>query len=307
MKNIIRTTLQAVRALKNYFYYRIFPPKYIITKKFKNKFGRDIDWNNPKDINEKIQWLKFNADTEKWTTLSDKYRVREYISSKGLDSILVNLYGVWENVDDIDFSKLPEKFVLKTNHGSGDVIIVKNKNSVQEYQVRKALKKAMGDKFGLEHVEYHYLKIKPCIIAEELLPIDDDTYTSSLVDYKIWCFNGAPYCIFVVVNRTKESAEMAVYDRNWNILPYAYGNNKHFKHRIKPIPRPNNLDKMLDIAKTLSAGFSQVRVDLYESKSKVYFGELTFTSNGGFMDYFSKEYLTELGNQIIIKGNERTQ
>lgn len=136
---------------------------------YKNVMGHDINWSNPIDLNEKINWLKFKTDTSIWTTLADKYLVRNYIEEKGLGHLLPKLYGVWNNADDIDFEKLPNQFVLKTNHGCGTVILVKDKSTIDYASVRKQMNHWLTIRFGLETVEPHYLAIKPLITAEELL------------------------------------------------------------------------------------------------------------------------------------------
>lgn len=286
-------------------YYKLVSPQSEISKIFLRKFGRPMNWENPVDLNEKIQWLKLNTDTSTWTDLSDKYKVREFVKAKGLEDILVDLYGKWDNADDIDFNQLPNSFVLKSNHGSGDIIIVNDKSIINSREIKKTLKRALNEKFGYKFVEPHYLSIKPCLIAEELLPIDNPEISSSLIDYKIWCFHGEPVSIFVCSNRHKHGADMSVFDTKWNPIENALNYNNHFKKSAIAIPKPKNLERMLEIARTLSDGFHQVRVDLYESRDKVYFGEMTFTSNGGFMDYFTPEYLVDLGNYVKLTKDER--
>lgn len=282
-------------------YYSLLPRKYVISKRYKKTFGKELDWINPHDLNEKINWLKLNTETDKWTELSDKYRVRDYVKDKGLKDILVPLYGMWIKPDDIDFDTLPKSFVLKTNHGSGDIIIVNDKSKIDPAQIRRRLNKELKRRFGLKEGEPHYLNIKPCVIAEKLLKQTNDSWTSSIVDYKFWCINGEPMYIFVCYNRSKEGAFVETHDINWGYHPEKSVFTQHYKDGKGIVPKPKCLDEMVDIARILAQGFPQVRIDLYEIEGKVYFGEMTFTSMGGFMEYFTQDFLNELGELIKIQ------
>ncbi len=262
---------------------------------------RIIDWDNPKDLNEKINWLKFNSDTSKWSTLSDKYLVRKYIEEAGFGNMLVQLYGVWSVADDIDFSKLPKSFVLKTNNGSGTVLIIKDKSMMNEKEVRKTLKKWIKVKFGIMTAEPHYLSIKPLIIAEELLENDKSNISTSLIDYKFWCFNGVPYSVFVCSNRSKyHDLSIALYDINWQSHPDKLIFQGHYMKTTMNIPRPESLDLMISVCNILAEEFPQARLDFYEVNGKPYIGEITFTSYGGYMDYFSANFLREMGELIKL-------
>lgn len=277
----------------------VTPPRLWASFIYKKSLGKNIDWNDPKTLNEKINWLKFYSDTSKWTILADKYNVREYIVEKGLQDILVPLYGTWDKAEDINFNSLPNSFVLKTNHGSGDAIIIRDKSSINEKFIKRRLKKNLKQHYGRVQSEPHYLKIHPRVIAEELL---SESGTCSPTDYKIWCFDGKPYAIWVCRNRTSESVEVSTYDLDWNIIPYAGRKleHSHYLQSTKEVPRPKNLEDMLQTASKLSEGFPQVRVDLYNINGKIYFGEMTFTSMGGYMTFYSDEFQLELGNQVKL-------
>jgi len=264
-------------------------------------FGKKMDWNNPKDLNEKIQWIKRYTDTCLWTELADKYRVRDYVARCGHKDTLVKLYGKWTNAEDINWDSLPNQFVLKTNNGSGDVIICKDKNNFDILSATQTLNKLINQKYGMSTNERHYLGIPPLIIAEELLDnTQQPIVSSSLIDYKIWCFDGVPECIWTCYNRTKKGIDVAAYDLNWICHPEWSCFDDHFRKANVILPRPKSLDKMLEIASDLSNGFPQVRVDLYEVGGKPFFGELTFSSNMGLMSYFSDEYLEYLGSKVTL-------
>lgn len=261
-------------------------------------------WPNlkrPTDLNEKINYLKFYGDTSKWPMLTDKYAVRQYIKNLGLEDILVKLYGKWDNAENIEWEKLPNEFVMKCNNGCGDILICKDKNKLNIPQTTMYLKKTLNKGFGIISGEPHYSQIKPCIIAEELLDVNkQNNNSSSLVDYKIWCINGKVENIFCCFNRKKFCIDVELYDREWNPQPQFLVYTKHCKKPSEKLPKPIQLNEMIKIAEKLSTGFPILRVDLYEVDRKIYFGELTFTSQSGCMDYFTQEYLNLMGSKVKL-------
>ena len=280
---------------------RLLKPIQVARLKHFYKFHKFPNYENPIDINEKINWVKFYGDTSRWPDLADKYKVREYIVSLGLNDILVKSYGKWDKASDIDWNNLPNQFVLKVNNGCGDILICKNKETLEQNEIVKVYDKLLTKNYGSVTGEPHYAKIKPCIIAEELLDINKQSIKStSLIDYKIWCLNGKPYCIFCAWNRNSKSTDVAIYDLDWNYHPEWSVFSEHYKQGLQDIPKPQNFEYMLELATKLSDEFPILRVDLYEVNGKVYFGELTFTSLGGFMDYLSPELLLEMGKNVKL-------
>lgn len=265
------------------------------------RFHRFIDFDNPRDLNEKIQWLKLKKDISEWSRLSDKYAVREYVKEQGCGENLVSLYGRWNNVEEIDFDRLPDSFVLKANNGCGSVILVKDKNGCDWGKIKNTLNEWISKPFGADGGEIQYLSIKPCVIAEELLTLDDEVkkYSTSLVDYKVWCFNGTPQYIMTCSNRSKEGVELQVYDLEWNVVPNSLKSNGVDKIG-SVMPKPKRLTDILCVAKKLARPFPCVRVDLYYTSGKVYFGEMTFTSFGGMMNYYTPEFLSQTGAMIDL-------
>lgn len=274
-------------------------PKFQATRKLKRN-GFSIDWNNPKDLNEKIQWLLYNTDISEWTRLADKFLVRDFVKERGLEDILVPLYGRWYDAEDINYDSLPEKFVLKCNHDCGSYHIIDKTAGFNKIEINKDLNERLRYRWGETNGEIHYKKIEPCIIAEKYLESSDYSFSTSLVDYKVWCFNGNPYCIFVGYGRTKDSLYINVYDLDWNVHPEYSVFDNHFRNGNGLVPRPKSLEEMIEDAKILSKGFPEVRVDFYDIDGKLYFGEMTFTSGQGMMPYFTKKYLLEMGNQILL-------
>ena len=277
-------------------------PQKLCSIRFRKCFGRDLNWDNPLDINEKINWLKFNSDTSLWTTFADKYLVRQYVEEKGFGDNLVKLYGRWSDANDINWDSLPSSFVMKLNNGSGDALICNNKNELDHKKVVKYFNRRIKKGFGYSTAEPHYRGMIPCIIAEELLDVTRQPIKScSLIDYKIWCFNGKPECVWACYDRTKTSVKVATYDLEWNCHPEYSVYIGHYQKADILIPKPKALDKMLYMAAMLSQGFPQVRVDLYEVDNKPYFGEMTFTSNMGLMDFYTQDYLNYLGGKFCVK------
>ena len=284
--------------LRKLFLGKYFPKKLadeLYCKYTRKKEG--INWLHPKDLNEKINWLKFNSDTSLWTRLTDKYEVRNYIKEKGFENILVRLYGVWESASLIDFDLLPESFVLKTNHGSGTVWIIRDKQAVNWGGLVKDIDKSLKDVFGYCTAEPHYKGIKPLVIAEELLS-DECPFSKSLVDYKVWCFDGEVFGTWVCYNRIGYDTYTEWHDVDWKYRPEWSVFNEHYKDGKGIVPCPQNYEYMIAVAKKMSLGFPQVRVDLYNINGEIYFGEMTFTSGGGYMNFYSKEALDQMGKMV---------
>jgi len=263
------------------------------------QFGKRINWLNPRDLNEKINWLAFNTDTTIWTLLSDKYLVRDYLILNNLSHILPNLYGVWENVEDIDFERLPNEFVLKCNHDAGSVILVKNKLKCNLSEIKAFLKGRISEPFGITSAEPHYFRIKRLILAEELIE-NDSEISESIIDYKFWSFYGkTDYCLICCNTTNWLSKKSGIYNiKTWTLEKSKMINNERLLTEY--VPKPNCLGEMLDIIYRLTKNFPQCRVDLYESRDKVYFGELTFTSGAGRITNYSSDFLLELGNKTVI-------
>ena len=277
-------------------------PEFLVRVRYFIRFRKFLNLSNPTTLNEKILYLSLRSDTSSWTRLADKYNVREYIEECGFKHILTPLIGHWKNISEINFDALPNEFVLKTTHGSGDIIIVKDKNSANVDSIKSRMNKALKTKYGELEGGKHYMRIQPAIIAEKLLHNDPISakHSTSLIDYKIWCFNGKPHYIWVCCNRDKHGTDVMTYDLNWNAHPeYSVFNSHYRKGSITP--RPKALDEMIHIAEVLSKPYPVVRVDLYELNGKVYFGEMTFTSLGGMMNFYSDEFQIMTGNIIDLK------
>lgn len=277
-------------------------PCFVAKMRYKMTFGKSLNLSNPQNINEKILWLSLYSDISEWTRLADKYEVRKYVSEKGLDDILVKLYGVWDKADDIDWSSLPNSFVLKTTNGSGTNLIIDDKSKLNQQQATETIRKWLNKQIAVTTTEFHYRGITPRVIAEEFLhnPESISNISSTLIDYKIWCFNGKAYYIWACGNRVGNSTEVALFDTDWNYHPEMSVFTEHYKKQDNIVPKPANLEYMINVAEILAEGFPVVRVDLYNLDGKVYFGEMTFTSLGGQMNFYTDETLLKMGQMIDI-------
>lgn len=277
-------------------------PKIEMNRVYYSVFHRNPDLEHPVDLIEKIYWMQLHADTSLWTRCADKFAMRGYVKECGYDKYLPQNLGKWDNSDDIDFNSLPNEFVLKTNNSCGTVMLIKDKSQVNYKKIRRKLKQWLKIPYGWGGAQLHYTRIRPCIIAEELLHQDEKTKAispNSLVDYKIWCINGKPESICVAYNRHDiKYINIAMYDTQWNPIPENLHSIETDKYNPDiAIPKPNSLEKMLRIAEDLSKPFPEVRVDFYEIDGKPIIGEMTFTSGFGF---FTEDYYKYLGSKMDI-------
>lgn len=262
--------------------------KFLIDE-YLHRTGNELDFSNLVSYTEKMQYAKLYKNNSLKTRLSDKYAVREWVAQKIGEEYLIPIYGAWNNYKEIDFENLPNEFVLKTNHGSGFNEIIRNKA-----KMNKLLSKVKFDYWMNIDFEYytdlqpHYKGINKKIIAEKYLTDSDN----ELKDYKFLCFNGEVHFVWVDVGRYSKHYRN-VYNLNWELQPWK---QHHYDNYPYEIPKPKNLNKMIEIAKVLCQGFSQVRVDLYNVDGDIYFGEMTFTNGSGFELIYPNESNIELGN-----------
>lgn len=263
-------------------------------------YHRYPNLQEPKNLIEKIYWMQLHTDTSLWTQCADKYAMREYIKECGYEDYLPKNYGHWYKVNDIDFGALPNEFVLKSNNGCGTVLIVKDKNELNIKKTKRKLRQWLNVPYGWAGGQLHYTRIRPCIVAEELLHQSDEQNSfsrTSLIDYKVWCINGVPENVLLVYGRDKAGYSLDLYDIHWNRMGDKLMKNGHYDFNETMLPKPTCLDEMLEIAKNVSKPFQEVRVDFYVINNKPTIGELTFTTGYG---YFTDEYYKYLGDRIIL-------
>lgn len=248
----------------------------------------------PKTFNEKTTYLKlykYNND-QRVSLLADKYSVRKFIEDKGYGDILNELYGVYNNFDEIDFNKLPNKFALKCTHGCAYNIICDDKEKLNKEKAKSKIDEWLKEKYGYATSELHYTKIKPRIIAEKYLCDENGLMPK---DYKMYCMNGKVNCILVCSERDNK-LKLSYYDNNWNRLKYE---KEEWSSKID-IEKPKNLNKMISIAEDLSKDFPFVRVDFYNDNGNIIFGELTFTPACSCAPYYNNYGNNYLGKQLKL-------
>lgn len=269
-------------------------PKFIYKRIYKKSQGKTLNLKNPTLFNEKLMWLELNnKNNDLMIKCTDKYDVRQYVKEKGCGEILNELYGVYNDANEINLDELPKKFVLKCTHGCGFNIICDDKSKLDKKETIKKLNKWKSKRFGYETVELHYTKIKPRIICEKYLETDAGILPN---DYKIYCFNGVPKLILVCTERVTKT-RLDFFDLDWNVLDIG---KEEYKSKVVP-KKPENLKKMIEYAKKLSEPFEFVRVDFYNDNGKVIFGELTFTPAGCRAQYYTDNGNKMLGDMLKLK------
>jgi len=288
------------KKLKNFFLssLTIISPTLNTKVFYKRRIGKKINLENPQTFNEKIQWLKLNEfyPNELVTKCADKVSVRDYIKEIGCEEILIDVIKIYDNEKQINFDELPNKFVLKWNFGCGYNIICNDKNKLNENVTRKLLKIWGKSKFHLYNSELHYKKIKRKIIGEKFIESENSLLPN---DYKFYCFNGKAEYVMICSDRDKGDTKFYFFDRNWNLAKL----NKRSQNLPEDftIEKPEMMDKMFEYADKLSQNFSVVRVDLYTTGKKIFFGELTFTPSAGLDTGYTSDGDKTLADKIIIK------
>ena len=274
--------------------YQWLPDKIYIFLKFFYHFWKFPNLSNPRTFNEKIQWLKLYDRRPEYTVMVDKYAAKQWIGERIGEEYVIPTLGVWERTEDIDFDALPDRFVLKTNHNSGGVLICKDKSALDRSQVIQVMNVYLAKNGFFYGREWPYKNVFPRIIAETYL---EDEPGKTLVDYKVFCFNGEPKIVMVGkgdphgAGRTRD-----FYDLELNLLPLTNGTTNS-EELITQLPQ---LKEILSIAEKLSAGIPHLRVDTYIVNGRVYVGELTFYHNSGFVPFKPESWDRKLGEWIQL-------
>lgn len=279
-------------------FYNNLSDKDYICKMFKAKMGYSLDIIHPCTFNEKLQWLKLNDRKPIYTTMVDKYAVKDYVASIIGEEYIIPTLGVWDQFEDIDFNELPDQFVLKCTHDSGGLVICKDKSKLDIKKAKKKINKSLHRNYYYMFREWPYKDVRPRIIAEKYM---EDSSTSELRDYKFFCFGGVAKCYKVDFDRfvghkanyfTDEGELMKIGEE---VCPPDFN---------KAIPVPANLEKMKKFVEKLSASQPFLRVDFYDVDGKVYFGELTFYPASGLGKFMFDGNDELLGSWINLPGIE---
>ena len=262
---------------------------------YEYRMGEKLNLDNPINFNEKIQWLKMYDRKKVYTKLADKYAVKEYLRKTIGEKYVIPLLGVWESFDNIDFSKLPQKFVLKTTHDSGGVVVIKDRSKMNIKKIKKLLNKSLKRDYYRIWREWQYKNVPKRIIAEEYIENNGD-----LKDYKIFCFNGVPKICLVCSNR-ENGLKKTWYDDNWNKLNLTEGGHKSEFF----IEKPKSFEQMKKISSQISKGFAFLRVDFYNINGRPYVGEITFHPNGGYEQFKPEKWNRILGDMIDLNTKKK--
>lgn len=298
-------------------FYNKMSDEEFLKKAFKVYIGDKLNLETPQTFNEKLQWLKLYNRKPEYTVMVDKYKVREYIKEKVGEEYLIPLLGVWNKVEDINFDKLPDQFVLKCNHDSGGMCICRDKSTFDVKQCKNYLNDRLKHNYYDLWREWPYKNVPRKIIAEQFIDVSSTVSISDskavsvedlqseqgLLDYKFMCFSGEVKALFLDVGVVRGSSGHAedyyrnVYDREFNLLPVKETRDNY----PLPIKKPQNFDQMVALAEKLSSGIPHIRVDLYNVKGKIFFGEFTFFHGSGLSNYFNpKEWDEIFGDWIRL-------
>ena len=295
----IHTMLNTPRSIPRWFakqpFFRYVPDRLALKILYKNVFFKDLDLNNPQTFNEKLQWLKLYDRRPEYTTMVDKYAVKKYVADRIGEEYIIPTLGVWDSFDEIDFDSLPEQFVLKCTHSSGDIVICRDKASFDKEAARKKMKYFLEKDFYLIAREWPYKNVPRRIIAEKYM---EDNQTQELRDYKFFTFEGVVKALFVASDRLKkdEDTKFDFFDADYKHLDIING---HPNSKTLP-KKPATFAEMKRLAEKISQGIPHVRVDFYEINGKTYFGEMTFYHWSGLKEFKPDSWDKTFGDWIKL-------
>lgn len=282
------------RYLGQHGWLKNMPAEEFVKRMYRCEMGEELNLDDPRTYTEKLQWLKLYDHRPEYTTMVDKYLVKEYVSQKIGAQYVIPVLGVWDRVEDIDFSALPRRFVLKTSHDSGGIVVCKDKQSLNIAAARKKLKHFLKREYYDYNREWPYKNVKHRIIAE---PYMEDSRLGELRDYKFFTFGGTPKVLYIAQGRGSGGATVAdFFDMDYNHLPFT------IDHDMAAIPpeKPQNFELMKQFAAILSQGTPQLRVDFYEVDGQLYFGEMTFFHCSGLEDFHPHRWNEIFGDWVSL-------
>lgn len=275
------------------------PDKLYLSLRYRCIMGHWIDWKNPMTFTEKIQWLKVYNQKPEYTTMVDKYAVKKYVAERIGKEYIIPTLCVWDKPEDIDWKVLPNQFVLKTTHGGGGggVIICKDKNTLDKQEAIKKLRSSFDSDIYPNLREWPYKNVPKRIIVEKFITPEEKPLSSELLDYKFFCFNGNVKFFKIDFGRFVEH-HANYYSLEGKLLKF--GESCFKPNPNYPIKLPHNLNKMIELAETLSAKEPFLRVDFYNVNGSIYFGELTFYPASGMLPWtpISADY--EIGKLLDL-------
>lgn len=275
----------------------VLPDEWYLFLRFKNRVGYWPHLRHPRSFNEKLQWLKLHDKHAEYTQMVDKVEAKKYVASILGEEYIIPTLGVWNSVDEIEWDKLPNQFVIKVTSDSGGVIVCKDKSKLDMEKAKEKLSDGWGKNYYVFNKEYPYRDLKPRIIAEEY---KEDESGYELKDYKFFCFNGTVQLFKIDYDRTT-AHHANYYSRDGEKLPFG---EAAFKPTNKNITLPSNLGKMIELAENLAKDKIFVRVDFYDVNNKIYFGEITFFPASGMGKFTDEKWDFKLGEMIELPKNK---
>ncbi len=267
-----------------------------LTEMYIHKMGYAPNLEKPVHLSEKVQWLKLHYRPRIMVQLVDKVLVKDYVARKIGGKYIIPTLGVWDNVEDIDIATLPDQFVMKCNHNSGKGLCVcKDKKEINWRKVKKGLRKALKQDYYQSYREWPYKYVDRKVLAEKFIYNKDG---SPLIDYKFYCFGGKPVYFMVSLGEAEHNVKNHKFDMNCQSIDHLFKETKAIDERSIAIP--SNFEEMVGIVEKLCADFPHVRVDLYNVNGEIYFGEMTFFTNGGFISILSNEYADQVAALIPL-------
>lgn len=270
------------------------PAESFLKRVYRYNVGRELNLDNPMTYTEKLQWLKLYDHRPEYTTMVDKYAVKEYVADRIGREHVIPLLGVWERVEDIDFDVLPDRFVLKTTHDSGGIVVCRDKSTLNIPAARKKLAYFLKRNYYNHNREWPYRNVPHRIIAEAFM---EDSRLGELRDYKFFTFGGKPKVLYIAQGRGSGEETVAdFFDMDFNHLAFT------IDHDMAPVPpeKPHNFELMKELAAKLSEGTPQLRVDFYEVDGKMYFGEMTFFHCSGMAPFHPEEWDHKFGEWVVL-------
>ena len=271
------------------------PDKTYLSWIYRLECGHRLNLEYPQRYNEKLQWLKLYYRNSLWTRMVDKYRVKELVSETVSDKYIVPCLGVWDRAEDIEWDKLPKRFVLKTNHDSGNngVFICKDKSKIKKEKWIQKINASLRRDTSIPGREWPYKEVKRCVFAEQYI----EDASGELRDYKFFCFNGVVKYLFIATERQSGGeVKFDYFDADFNHLDIV----QHHPMSGKKIEKPIMFDQMKDLAAKLSKGLPEVRADLDAVNGRIYFGEYTFFHHGGMVPFHPDKWDFIWGEQIHL-------
>lgn len=282
---------------------RLLPDKQYLSLKFYQEFGRFPNWNYPHTYSEKLQWLKLYDRNPEYTRMVDKHAVKKYVADIIGEEYVIPTLGVWDTPEEIEWDKLPNRFVLKTTHGGGNtgVVICKDKSTFDKKKAIEKLNESIDTDLYKVWREWPYKDVPKRVIAEQY--IEPNPETNDLSDYKFFCFDGEVKGLFVATERQNPNEEVKFdfFDENYKHLPLRQG---HDHAKITP-PKPRNFELMKSLSEKLSKGFPHVRIDLYDLGDRVLFGEITFFHFSGLVKFEPECWDKHFGDMLTLPNKHK--